>query len=253
MNSFRFLSLLFIIPALMLLSACSTSLTSLEEEEASAATTEWLDQKFGMIGDQQFAKFSDRVVSRLANAAQTVHFSSSQKGRLSHYRWSAFLLNVPQSNAFSVGSGTIVITRGLVVSLSSEAQFAYVVAHEMAHQILGHTNKALAESKELDVTPAFYFDVDSEADADRLALYIVGQARYDISQAIPAFYLAYRNQSAGIADINTDVKQHVLETRGANLQGLVAEALQKAPIASIDNTREFNKTREEIIRKYGPS
>uniref|UniRef100_A0A0A8KXH4 Putative peptidase M48 family n=1 Tax=wastewater metagenome TaxID=527639 RepID=A0A0A8KXH4_9ZZZZ len=251
MNFNRVVLLLATVSVVLSVSACSSSLTAVEEEEASSATTDWLDEKFGMVGDQQFAKFSDRVVNRLANAARTVNLSSGQKQRLAHYKWSVFLLNVPQSNAFSVGNGTIIMTRGLMVDLSSEAQFAYIVAHEMAHQILGHTNEALAESKEHDVTPAFYFDVDSEIDSDRLALYLVGQARYDINQAIPAFSLAYRNQSAGVADVDTTARQHVLETRGANLQGLVAEARQKAPVVSIDSTREFNKTRDEIIRKYG--
>ncbi len=44
----------------------------------------------------------------------------------------------PLPNAMNIGGGYVFITQGLIEHVESEAQLAYVVSHEMAHQLKGH-------------------------------------------------------------------------------------------------------------------
>lgn len=230
-------------------SSCSPKMTLEEEESATGATINWLDKKFGLIGSDDFISFNAQIVDRLSAAARLVRMSSSYKNRAESTQWNAFLLNVPQVNAFSIGSGCIVITRGLILLLENEAQYASILAHEMAHQILGHTQEAIIESQENDITPTFYFSVDKELEADRLALIILSQARYEPQQALIAFNLAYRNQSKGIAEGPAEAKKSWLEARAVNLKYLVAQYKSPAP-AKIES-REFTKVRSMIAQNYG--
>ena len=47
-------------------------------------------------------------------------------------------------NAFATGDGTIFINAGLVRTLKNEDQLAFVVAHELAHNVLNHVQKNLS-------------------------------------------------------------------------------------------------------------
>lgn len=52
-------------------------------------------------------------------------------------------------DSFSVPSGTVLVTRGLVDLATSDAQLAGALAHEMAHVTLRHQLKSLAQQEEL--------------------------------------------------------------------------------------------------------
>ena len=49
-----------------------------------------------------------------------------------------FIVKDPNVNAFTTGAGYVFVTAGLLGALENEAQFAFVVAHEIAHVDLGH-------------------------------------------------------------------------------------------------------------------
>lgn len=247
MKQFILYSLLIICSALI--TACSPTLSHQDEEAATSATINWLDQKFGFIGNEEFISYNSRITERLSGAARLIKMNSAYKARAESFQWNAYLLNVPQVNAFSVGNGSIVITRGLLVLLEDEAQYASIIAHEMAHQILGHTEEAIIESKENDVTPTFYFSVDKELEADRLALIILSQARYEPKQALVAFNLTYRNQSKGIAEGPDEAKKSWLDARAVNIKYLVAKYQSEGP-AKVES-REFTKIRTLIAQEYG--
>jgi Zn-dependent protease with chaperone function len=60
--------------------------------------------------------------------------------------------DVPQ--AFGLPDGTIVITAGMIRRLTSEAQLAAVLAHTIAHQALGHVDRAIDTSGEFATVTA---------------------------------------------------------------------------------------------------
>lgn len=121
--------------------------------------------------------------------------------------------SVPQG--MNLGGGYILVTQGVIDQLGSEGQLAYILAHEMAHQLKGD----LAAEQSRQVTASIIvlagalaagifggeaaargaaqlgsvaaqaglapFSRDQEAGADLTALYILEAAGYDPRQALP--------------------------------------------------------------------
>jgi predicted Zn-dependent protease len=119
--------------------------------------------------------------------------------------WQFGVLEAPQLNAFAVPGGTIFITRGLLDKMTSEAELAGVLAHEIGHVIKKHHLKAIqkgalaslggqaASSAFGDLNPqakeklvAFGtemysrgLDKGDELEADRLGVVIAARGGYD--------------------------------------------------------------------------
>jgi len=56
-------------------------------------------------------------------------------------RWNNTVVRSPLFNAFIKGSGQIVVSTGLIDKITYEDELAFVVAHEVAHQVLDHIDK----------------------------------------------------------------------------------------------------------------
>jgi predicted Zn-dependent protease len=119
--------------------------------------------------------------------------------------WRFGVLEAPQVNAFAVPGGTVFITRGLLERMSSEAELAGVLAHEIAHVVRKHHLKAIqkgalaslggqaasaalkdmsAEAKQKLVSfgTEMYsrgLDKGDELEADRLGVVIAARGGYD--------------------------------------------------------------------------
>ncbi|MCB0354350.1 MAG: M48 family metallopeptidase [Bdellovibrionales bacterium] len=72
--------------------------------------------------------------------------------------------------AVSPGAGEILISRSMIAHLANEAELAFVLAHELAHQRLEHFDDP---SERTEIIP------EHEEEADQLALGIVATAGYD--------------------------------------------------------------------------
>jgi len=59
------------------------------------------------------------------------------------------IVDRPEVNAFSAPGGYIFLTKGLVASCDSEAELAFVVAHEIAHVAHKHALKAIQKGKQV--------------------------------------------------------------------------------------------------------
>ena len=51
-------------------------------------------------------------------------------------------------NAYSIGEGTLVVNAGLMVYLDNESELVFVLCHELAHNYLDHSNKAIKKNVE---------------------------------------------------------------------------------------------------------
>ena len=54
-----------------------------------------------------------------------------------------FLARYPEPNAMCLGEGSLVFNLGLLASLESESQVAFVLCHEIAHYVQNHVNHAI--------------------------------------------------------------------------------------------------------------
>jgi len=228
------------------LSACSRPLPSEVETEASLATADWMDRTYGIEQSSQVRKLLARVIGRLASSISGTALERESKlaleGELHNYRWEVYLVRDPKPNAFSVGSGIIFITEGLLARLQTEAELAAVLAHEMSHQLLGHTREAIAAqgSKQSEMPTASY-SLNRELEADTLSLKILKVSRYDVRAAGAALTIGYRESGSLVSSLPPDW----FTERLANIEQRTAELGQFLP--ATDSTREFNKVKRMLF------
>jgi hypothetical protein len=122
-------------------------------------------------------------------------------------------------NAYTAGYNTILFNAGLFTRIKNEAQFAFVLAHELAHLVLKHNDKSIdkylstIKSKEFkaevaaikkqqfgqgkaleELTKTFSFDTRkhsrfSEKDADEQAILWMQKSGYSVEQTVDCLAL----------------------------------------------------------------
>lgn len=133
-------------------------------------------QQYGAIENAEAGRYLRSMASRLSGALPYPQPRNPQ--------YSVTILNTADPLAFSPGSGFILISRGLVLSLKSEDELAFVTAHEIAHQELGHT-AVVSEGAQGEKV---------EYEADRFAASTMARAGYDPWQGLRAIQHAARNR-----------------------------------------------------------
>ena len=96
------------------------------------------------------------------------------------------------TNAFSTDQGIIFVTTGLIAQLTSEAQLAYILAHEIMHYTEKHVVESFTWSKNSKfnhnwITQLSIYKKDKEFEADRLAIDMYRKAGYSKDEIVPTF------------------------------------------------------------------
>ena len=218
-----------------------------QEIESSQATKNWLQQNYGFVQNKQSTRLINRIKSRLAD---TLHRAALEQelNRINsipakNLPWQVHVLDAQERNAFSLGAGVIVITKGLFRSTGSEAELASVIAHEMAHQLLGHTKSALSNTR--SDAPQASFSVEQEIEADSLGLKMLLVARYDPRHALTAMSMQH-SQSIyrPFANSFAAIPPKWLRKRMANLKKELQEVKNFLP--ATQNTREFMRVQRKL-------
>ncbi len=127
---------------------------------------------------------------------------------------SVFVSRSRQPNAFNLGDGTIVVNLGLLSHIENEAQLAFILCHEMAHQYKLHVNRNLESKarkymdkdfqrqlkrtlkqeyqvkKKLEdlLLPGIVNDMrysrEDESEADSIGLIFLSKTGYDVQEAL---------------------------------------------------------------------
>ncbi len=122
--------------------------------------------------------------------------------------WDIQLVRNTSFNAYASDQNNIVVFSGLVNSLETESELAFVIAHEISHHIADHLNESFKNNALGRVTAAslgfiifgsdvnidqvseiggqlanFRFSRDQENEADLFALSIIYHAGYDLDEA----------------------------------------------------------------------
>lgn len=133
--------------------------------------------------------------------------------------------------AVSAGGGIIVVSNGLVRKVTDESQFAFVLAHEIAHDCLNHLESDLKKEQR---------DYEEEVEADSYALGLVAVSGYDPRSAISALVHLYPARF----ESSQEVTRKELLSRLASLQ----EKLEKSgwePPGTVDR-RSFQSFRRSL-------
>lgn len=97
-----------------------------------------------------------------------------------------------ETNALSTDQGIVFVTTGLITQLTSEAQLAFVLSHEIAH----YTERHVLESFELQkdninkrnrIEKLSSHSRENELEADRLALKRYNEAGYSVEEILTTF------------------------------------------------------------------
>ncbi len=165
---------------LILLSSCTSELSPIKRSEALLRASHYVDL-YGQIISEKQTNYLDTLKSRLEGPLQTI-------GKV-HEPFKLILLQTNHPISLSAGSGVILISRGFIKLMSSEAELAFVLAHEMAHDVLGHyqTIKPEESSNQND-------NESLEIDADEFAIVIMISAGYDPRYAIASIKSAYASK-----------------------------------------------------------
>ena len=97
------------------------------------------------------------------------------------------VLDTSDPIALSPGNNTIIVSRGLLMLFTNEAELSFTIAHEAGHYALQHHEMGLPVGGDSSERR----DLESEADA--FAISAMAQAGYDSSYAVSALTAVYNH------------------------------------------------------------
>lgn len=132
--------------------------------------------------------YGDEVTNYVAAVAgKLLKDEASLRSKLRFYT-----IKSNMTNAFSTDQGIVFVTTGLISQLTSEAQLAYVLAHEISH----YTEKHVVETfdwkintarKDQSIEKLSQYSKEKEFDADRLGMKMYHDAGYSRDEILPTF------------------------------------------------------------------
>jgi len=162
-------------------------------------------QSIGVYADPGWQRYIQQFGARLA--------ATSERPNLP---WTFRVVDDPAVNAFAIPGGFVYVTRGLLAHLTSEAELASVVGHEIGHVTARHTAAAMSKQQLLGLGLALgsmankqvakyagtanqalgilylKFSRDDESQADQLGLRYMRRGGYDPRQMPEVFRMLDR-------------------------------------------------------------
>jgi predicted Zn-dependent protease len=135
-----------LVAALLALAACSTNpatgkkqiaLISEQQEIAMGQEADQqIVQQLGLYADADLQAYVNRVGQKLAAASERPNLP-----------WTFRVVDDPVVNAFALPGGHIFVTRGLLTHLTSEAELASVIGHEIGHVTGRHSVEQMSKAQ----------------------------------------------------------------------------------------------------------
>ena len=105
-----------------------------EEVRLGKQAAQEIDQQVGLYPDPKLQQYVQSVGMKLAKTTERPNLP-----------WSFQVANDASVNAFSLPGGPVFVTRGLLTHMSSEAELAGVLGHEIAHITARHAVSRISE------------------------------------------------------------------------------------------------------------
>ncbi|MCG6941620.1 MAG: M48 family metallopeptidase [Thiohalocapsa sp.] len=156
--------------------------------------------------------------------------------------WRFFVVRNLEPTAFAVGGRRFVISDGLIAFVRSESDLAAVLAHEMAHEHLGHFCKPEPRDSARFQYGSIvqHFNIDMEEAADAEAVVLLGMAGFDPA----SMYHLLRCLSERPGAPTEQLRQ-----RMRALQYLTTES----PDSTVQEGSELKQIRSLILQDFGGS
>lgn len=114
-----------------------------QEYELGQTYLKYLRSRTSTVSDAETKDYLERLIYRLAEHSD-----------LRDHRLSTMIIDSPNLNAFAAPGGIIGVNTGLFFNASNEAQFAAVMAHELAHLSQRHYARNVEEAKRKSIPTA---------------------------------------------------------------------------------------------------
>lgn len=134
------------------------------------------------------------------------------------------------------GNNEILISAGLVKTLSSEAEAAFMLTHEAGHVVLQHQGQFAGSTTVVDSARRRTLELE----ADRFALDKLDEAGYDTAAALSALDKVYRLSP----DFESSQDYPTRQERIRQLSGRVLSTLNYG--RGIEDRREFQRCRRSL-------
>jgi len=206
---------LFFITLLLLISssACSSIFPNSSSNDAKTFNTiNWLKNNYQTYQNPSLNSYLANLILRLELSAL------KQYKNLEKTNWRVHIINSDNPNAFSAGSGNIVMTKNLLLNSQNESSLAAIIAHEMSHHYLSHKDS----------------NEKSEIEADLLAVNIIEVAGFRADATINALNILYRLKEEKVSNS--------IDSRRTNL----LKALENKTIWGIGDSREYRRVMRRV-------
>ena len=107
-----------------------------QEIEMGRAAAQEVEQAIGLLDDAELQAYVRRVGMTMAQASERPNLP-----------WSFAVVDDPTPNAFALPGGPIYLTRGMTTLMSSEAEMASVLGHEIGHVTARHSVSAISRQQ----------------------------------------------------------------------------------------------------------
>lgn len=101
-----------------------------------------------------------------------------------------YTLKSNSTNAFSTEQGIVFVTTGLMSQVTSEAQIAFILAHEISHYSEHHVVESFSyrsKNRRQSIEQMSVYSKDKELEADLQGLKMYKAAGYSVDEVIPTF------------------------------------------------------------------
>ena len=210
-----------------------------EEKALGAAAFGEYKQKYRTSGNQTYVQALKRVGEDIKGVADQDDF-----------QWEFVVLESSEANAFCLPGGKVAVYSGIFAYMSSDAELACVVAHEIAHALARHGGErmswaklqtlgliGLTSSTQSDTIAALYgvatdvgvmlpFSRSNETEADIMGLTLMARAGYN-PQAAVTFWQKFGAGSTQSAFANWLSTHPGGEVRVRDLQEAMPKAMQE--------------------------
>ncbi|ELU06397.1 hypothetical protein CAPTEDRAFT_112381 [Capitella teleta] len=204
---------------------------------------------------------TNAVYGLLVKVAQRIVDNNQDIDLLQRQKWTLIVVDSPEENAFVLPTGQIFVYTGIMKSVKTESQLAFMLSHELAHVILNHTAEKISTCQLIDkmiilllamlwffiptdgiavITQAFFKKVVDlmlhlpysralETEADEVGLQLVAKACYDVRQSsvfwnVMALQSELPGQEGQIPEWLSTHPNH--ENRASRLDELIPEAIE---------------------------
>ena len=218
----------------------TTELATASRSEEEAAGQHWVARVMGVAPlhtSQDVQRYVNLVGGHLASRVDASR------------TWRFGVLDTDAINAFAAPGGVVLVTSGLLRQLSSEDEFAAVLAHEIAHVVREHHYQVILRSRQsetvvrgLRVDPGlsrasaqFYtrgLDAASEHEADLLGVQLLARAGYDPSAALSVLE---RLDALGTADPRVALMASTHPSARERMDSLARAGIERLPVPAVSS------------------